>query len=125
MKRCLLPGRFFGVDTAGQIEGRTFKKWIEKTLFTVSTTRVVGDFVPWLKWVTHATGCVAYMKKVKAEVDACLHFLDIKESGMKLAAAAEESGRQEDFVNVLLSQSSENGTGKLDDKSILVIIQVK
>ena len=62
-----------------------------------------GDFVPWLKWVTSATGYVTHMKKVKAEVDAFLQeFLDIKKSGMKLAAAADESDRQEDFVDVLL-----------------------
>ncbi len=59
-------------------------------------------------------------------MDALLQeFLDIKKSGMKLAAVAEESNRQEDFVDVLLSQSSENGIGKLNDKSILGILQVK
>ncbi len=75
------------------------------------------------------------MKKVKAEVDNMFHeFLEVKNNGKKLqnndsttpATAADENQNQpEDFVDILLRQPAEDGTGHLADISIKAVIQVK
>jgi hypothetical protein len=114
------PCRFFGVDAKGQEGSNRFKE-VFLTLCEVQTGMIVGDFIPWLKWVTHASGFVKYMKKVKCEVDTFLQeFLDIKKSGENKG----DESKVEDFVDVLLAQPNESGTGNLDDDSIKGVIQV-
>ena len=114
------PCRFFGVDAKGQEGSNRFKE-VFLTLCEVQTGMIVGDFIPWLKWVTHASGFVTYMKKVKCEVDTFLQeFLDIKKSGENKG----DESKVEDFVDVLLAQPNESGTGNLDDDSIKGVIQV-
>ena len=116
--------RIFGVTAEGEMEAERFKKVIEKTLSTISASNVVGDFVPWLKWIFHASGYVAHMKKVKADLDSFLQeLLDLKKG--TAGNIAQDSGeRQEDFVDVLLGQKSETGNEPLSDESIRGVIQV-
>jgi hypothetical protein len=116
--------RIFGVSAEGEMEAERFKKVIEKTLSTISASNVVGDFVPWLKWIFHASGYVAHMKKVKADLDSFLQeLLDLKKG--TAGNIAQDSGeRQEDFVDVLLGQKSETGNEPLSDESIRGVIQV-
>ena len=116
--------RIFGVTAEGEMEAERFKKVIEKTLSTISASNVVGDFVPWLKWIFHASGYVAHMKKVKADLDSFLQeLLDLKKG--TVGNIAQDSGeRQEDFVDVLLGQKSETGNEPLSDESIRGVIQV-
>jgi len=47
-------------------------------------------------------------------------FLDIKKSGENKG----DESKVEDFVDVLLAQPNESGTGNLDDDSIKGVIQV-
>lgn len=113
--------RFFGTDVAGQMEAHRFKSLIF-TFFKVSSTVIVGDFIPWLKWITYASGYVNYMKKVKGEIDQFLQeFLEVKKAGSDNKSGEE---KREDFVDVLLRQPSEDGTGNLDDDAIKGTIQV-
>ena len=113
--------RFFGVDAKGQEGSNRFKE-VFLALCEVQTGMILGDFIPWLKWVTHASGFVKYMKKVKCDVDTLLQeFLDIKKSGENNG----DESKVEDFVDVLLAQPNETGTGNLDDDSIKGVIQVQ
>lgn len=113
--RMLLGKRFFGTDVAGQMEAHRFKELIFK-LFHVSTTVMVGDFLPWLKWTTDASGYPRLMRKVKSDMDAFLQeFLDVKKSGSATVG--------EDFVDLLLAQPNERGDGRLDDDAINGVIQ--
>lgn len=106
-------------DDAGAIEASRFKDLVF-TLFSISNTPTVGDFVPWLKWVTHASGYVRYVKKVKATADAYLQeFLDVKKNN----ATVDDPDRNQDLVDVLLSQPSESNDGRLDDSAIKAVLQ--
>lgn len=103
------------------MEAHRFKTLIF-TFFKVSSTVIVGDFIPWLKWITYASGYVNYMKKVKGEIDQFLQeFLEVKKAGSDTKSGEE---KREDFVDVLLRQPSEDGKGNLDDDAIKGTIQV-
>lgn len=109
--------RFFGTDQAE--EAARFKDLVF-TLFSVSNTPTVGDYIPWLKWVSSASGYIRHVKKVKATSNAYLQeFLDMKKNG----AATDDASRTQDLVDVLLAQPSESGDGRLDDDAIKAVLQ--
>lgn len=116
--RMLLGKRFFGTDEAGQLEAHRFKNLVFE-LFTISSVMTVGDFFPWLKWTSYLTGYIRHLHQVKNDMDAFLQeFLDVKKNGTPADAS-----RGEDLVDVLLSQPSESGDGRLDDDAIKGVIQ--
>lgn len=90
----------------------------------MQSSQILGDAIPWLKWVTYVSGFYAYMKKVKFNLDEFLQeFLDLKKVVAVENYEAAES-KVEDFVDVLLAQPNETGTGNLDDDSIKGVVQV-
>jgi hypothetical protein len=123
--------RLFGVDTSSQQEAFRFKELIFRFL-SLAGTIIIGDYIPWLKWVTIVTGFKRYMKKVKADVDDMLQeFLEVKKNGKSMNAAAQVASvdgkspeHRDDFVDILLRQPAEDGTGRLSDTSIKALIQV-
>ncbi len=124
--------RFFGVNTSAQQEAFKFKELIFKFLSVAGTIKI-GDYIPWLKWVTTVTGFKRYMKKVKADVDNMLQeFLDFKKNGKSMNAAPQAAAdskspeqHRDDFVDILLRQPTEDGTGRLSDTTIKALIQVQ
>jgi hypothetical protein len=113
-------------------------------VFTISLTLLIGDFIPWLKWVTTVSGFKARIKKAKGGLDSFLQtFLEIKKSkllqhqiqkkpqanGTNEEEHADEQQQldqsaEEDFVGVLMAQPSEDGTGRLAEDSVKAVIQV-
>ncbi len=73
------------------------------------------------------------MKKVKADVDDMLQeFLDFKKNGKSMNAAPQAAAdsksteqHRDDFVDILLRQPTEDGTGRLSDTTIKALIQVQ
>ncbi len=123
--------RLFGVDASSQQEAFRFKELIFR-LLSLAGTIIIGDYIPWLKWVTTVTGYNRYMKKVKADVDDMLQeFLELKKNGKSMNAAVQVASvdgkspeHRDDFVDILLRQPAEDGTGHLSDTSIKALIQV-
>ncbi|KAH8958172.1 hypothetical protein BDL97_06G010200 [Sphagnum fallax] len=120
--RMLLNKRFYGVDASAQHEAYKFKE-LTFNLFKLVATRSIGDFVPWLKWVIIVSGLKSRMMKVKARTDVVLQeFLEVKKNG-KIINMKTDDVHCEDFVDVLLAQPVEDGTGHLSDNSIKAVIQ--
>jgi hypothetical protein len=116
--------RLFGLDVSAQEEALNFKEVLFK-LLKLSSTIVVGDFIPWLKWWSIVTGYRRYMKTLKRDIDSMLQeFLELKKSGKNMPEENDGGPRRLDFVDVLLTQTTENGTGHLSDTSIGCVIQV-
>jgi hypothetical protein len=64
------------------------------------------------------------MMKVKARTDVVLQeFLEVKKNG-KIINMKTDDVHCEDFVDVLMAQPVEDGTGHLSDNSIKAVIQV-
>jgi hypothetical protein len=115
--------RFYGVDASAQHEAYKFKE-LTFNLLKLATTRSIGDFVPWLKWVIIVSGLKSRMMKVKARTDVVLQeFLEVKKN-RKIITAKNDDVHCEDFVDVLLAQPAEDGTSHLPDNSIKAVIQV-
>jgi hypothetical protein len=58
--------RFFDADTAGEKDSHILKELIFE-LFSISSPLLIGDFIPWLKWVTTVSGFKARMNKAKGK----------------------------------------------------------
>jgi cytochrome P450 len=120
--RMLLNKRFYGVDASAQQEAYKFKE-LTFNVFKLAVTRSIGDFVPWLKWVIIVSGLKSHMMKVKARADVVLQeFLELKKNG-KIINMKNDDVDYEDFVDVLMAQPTEDGTGHLSDNSIKAVIQ--
>ncbi|KAH9563172.1 hypothetical protein CY35_05G110500 [Sphagnum magellanicum] len=120
--RMLLNKRFFGVDASAQQEAYKFKE-LTFNILKLVTIRSIGDFVPWLKWVIIVSGLKSRMMKVKAMADVVLQeFLEVKKNG-KIINMKNDDVHYEDFVDVLMAQPAEDGTGHLSDNSIKAVIQ--
>jgi cytochrome P450 len=122
--RMLLNKRFFGADVAAQNEAFRFKE-LNTRFMSLAGAIMIGDYIPWLKWVTVVTGFSKYMKKVKAEVDDMLHeFLELKKNGKSMDEKKDGAAKNpEDFVDILLRQPAEDGSGHLADSSIKSVLQ--
>jgi hypothetical protein len=115
--------RFFGVDASAQHEAYKFKE-LTFDLPMLATIRSIGDFVPWLKWVINVSGLKSRMMKAKARADVVLQeFLEVKKNG-KIINVKNNDVHYEDFVDVLMAQPAEDGTGHLSDNSIKAVILV-
>jgi hypothetical protein len=116
--------RFYGVDASAQHEVYKFKE-LTFNLLKLATTRSIGDFVPWLKWVITVSGLKSRMMKVKARADVVLQeFLEVKKNGKIINMKNDDVLHCEDFADVLMAQAAEDGTGHLSDNSIKAVIQV-
>jgi hypothetical protein len=113
-------------------------------MFTMSAPLLIGDFIPWLNWVTTVSGFKARMNKAKANIDSFLQtFLEFKKSKLmqqkkiqKKPQAAGSTNEEEhadeeqqfdpeaDLVDALMAQRSEDGKGNLSEDSVKGIIQV-
>jgi hypothetical protein len=68
------------VGTAGEKDSHRFTELIFE-VFSILLTLLIGDFIPWLKWVTTVSGFKARIKKAKGGLDSFLQtFLEIKKS---------------------------------------------
>jgi hypothetical protein len=115
--------RFYGVDASAQQEAYKFKE-LTFDLPNLATIRSIGDFVPWLQWVI-ISGLKSRMMKVKARADVVLQeFLELKKNGKIINVVKNDDVHYEDFVDVLMAQPAEDGTGHLSDNSIKAVIQV-
>jgi hypothetical protein len=115
--------RFYGVDASAQHEAYKFKE-LTFDLPMLATIRSIGDFVPWLKWVIIVSGLKSRMMKAKARADVVLQeFLEVKKNG-KIINMKNDDVHYEDFVDVLMAQPAEDGTGHLSDSSIKAVILV-
>jgi hypothetical protein len=115
--------RFYGVDASAQHKAYIFKE-LTFDLPMLATIRSIGDFVPWLKWVIIVSGLKSRMMKMKARADVLLQeFLELKKNG-KIINVKNDDVHYEDFVDVLMAQPAEDGTGHLSDNSIKAVIQV-
>ncbi len=122
---CEFLCRFFGADAAAQKEAFRFKE-LNTRFMSLAGAVMIGDYIPWLKWVTVVTGSSKYMKKVKAEVDAMLQeFLKLKQNGKSMDEKKDGAAKNpDDFVDILLRQPAEDGTGHLGESAIKALIQV-
>jgi hypothetical protein len=115
--------RFYGFDASAQHKAYKFKQ-LTFNLLELVTIRSIGDFVPWLKWVIIVSGLKSRMMKVKARADVVLQeFLEVKKNG-KIINMKNDDVHYEDFVDVLMAQPAEDGTGHLSDNSIKAVIQM-
>jgi cytochrome P450 len=135
--RMLLNKRFFGVDMSVQAEAFRFKE-LNTRFLSLAGVIIIGDYIPWLKWVTVVSGFDKYMKKVKADVDDMLQeFLEVKKNGKLFVnnelqnndstaaatAANKNQNHPDDFVDILFRQPADDGTGHLADSAIKAVIQ--
>ncbi|CAK9228941.1 unnamed protein product [Sphagnum troendelagicum] len=119
--RMLLNKRFYGLDPSAQHQAYKFKE-LNFDLANLASTRSIGDFVPWLKWVIIVSGLKSRMMKVKARADVLLQeFLEVKKS-RKIINVKNDDVHCEDFVDVLMAQPAQDGTGHLSDNSIKAVI---
>lgn len=89
-------------------------------MFNVLSTKTTADLFPPLQWITYASGYAA-LKKVRRELDLFLEYLLDPKKVQNIASDGENAA---DFVDVLLAQPSEDGTGHLENDCIRAVTQV-
>ena len=100
-------------------------------LTKTASTRTVGDIYPCLRWVPYITGAVKKMKRIKTGMNKILQdLLEVKKTRSNNGdASTTVNGKEDkqhivDFVDVLMSQTSEDGSGVLEDDIIRAVVQV-
>jgi hypothetical protein len=94
--------------------GKGFKKLLMDFTELLSVF-IVGDFVPWLDWLTHVSGVYGRAKKVAKQFDDLLE--DVVEDHIKRQRGTSEDFG--DFVDVLLWIQKTESTGFPVDRTII------
>lgn len=103
------------------MEANNFQQMVTATM-NLAAAPTAGDLFPSLKWVAYVSGQRAQSKKLKGYWDAFLQtILDMRKLNTNMTNNKLSNA---DFVDVLLEQPSENGSGHLDDDCIQAVIQV-
>ncbi|KAG5524869.1 hypothetical protein RHGRI_031515 [Rhododendron griersonianum] len=105
--RAVLGRKYDGVGGRGGEAKRGFKEVLGNVveLFGVLD---IGDFVPWLKWVSRVNGVYGRAERLAKELDEFLEGVVEEHEGRERKVG--EEGRQ-DFVDVLLEIQRENVVG--------------
>ncbi|OIW00296.1 hypothetical protein TanjilG_27547 [Lupinus angustifolius] len=112
-------GRKYGGES-----GREFKKMMME--FTELTgSFVIGDYIPWLDWLTHISGLYARAKRVAKQFDDLME--EIVEEHINRQKGANNSSHDDpsvsedhnDFVDVLLWIQKTNAAGFPVDRTII------
>uniref|UniRef100_A0A2N9GV61 Cytochrome P450 n=1 Tax=Fagus sylvatica TaxID=28930 RepID=A0A2N9GV61_FAGSY len=104
-----------------------FKELLEEFLELLSVYSV-GDYIPWLSWVSRVNGLDARMEKVAKQFDDFLEgvieeHINCHNKGSDSHVASHENEDQKDFVDVLLWIQKENIIGfPIDRVSIKALI---
>ncbi|GMY14911.1 cytochrome p450 71a26 [Fagus crenata] len=107
-----------------------FKELLEEFLELLSVYSV-GDYIPWLSWVSRVNGLDARMEKVAKQFDDFLEgvieeHINCHNKGSDSHVASHENEDQKDFVDVLLWIQKENIIGfPIDRVSIKALILAK
>ncbi|XP_054821901.1 cytochrome P450 736A117-like [Prosopis cineraria] len=103
----------------GEESGRRFMELLEKFVELMGSF-VVGDYVPWLDWLGHASGLYARAHAVAQELDRFLEEV-LKEHMMNHSKEVGATGIEgdHDFVDVLLSIQRTNSIGFPIDKTVI------
>lgn len=105
-------GRKYGGESGGE-----FKKLLME--FTeVLGAFVVGEFVPWLDWVTHLSGLYGRAKRVAKQFDELMEEI-VEEHLNRQGSSGHVSSDHDDFVDVLLQIQRTDATGFPVDRTII------
>ncbi|KAM7260613.1 hypothetical protein ACFE04_011286 [Oxalis oulophora] len=102
-------------------QGKKFKKLLEEFVELLGAVNI-GNFIPWLSWLSRLNGFDAKMERVAKELD---EFIDsvVEEHIQKLNDKSPRDDEQLDFVDILLWIQKENNIGfPIDRVSIKAII---
>ena len=112
---------FFGRKYSGEDDGSNkFRKYFDN-FSKVGSSFHVGDFIPWLGWVSHLNGLNARIMKTAKDLD---NFLDgvVEEHEKRRSAQVVEDDHSKDFVDVLLWVQKQNVFGFPIDRVIIKAI---
>ncbi|BFG32445.1 hypothetical protein CerSpe_187190 [Prunus speciosa] len=111
-------GRKFS-DCEGGQSGRMYKKLLEEFTDLLGTVSI-GDYIPWLSWLSHINGLGAKLDKVAKQLD---DFIDTAVQEHMDHSSKSGDDDQKDFLDVLLAIQKENLKGiPIDRVSIKGII---
>ncbi|KAL8154162.1 hypothetical protein V2J09_011922 [Rumex salicifolius] len=83
----------------------------------------VGDFVPWLGWISRASGMDARVERLQRELDGFLEGVVREHEDRKVIKGGDEDQRAKDFVDVLIDVQRDEAMGfPLERDSMKAII---
>ncbi|XP_042013050.1 cytochrome P450 736A117-like [Salvia splendens] len=94
-------GRRFGEGESG----RRFTKALRE-LFQLMTNVEIGEFVPWLSWISRVNGFYGRVEKVREELDEFLEMVVEEHISKGLESGSDVNKNNENFVDILLKDSS-------------------
>ena len=77
-----------------------------RELFQLMTTVEIGEFVPWLSWISRVNGFYGRVEKVREELDEFLEMVVEEHISKGLESASDGNKNNENFVDILLKDSS-------------------
>ncbi|CAI9754382.1 unnamed protein product [Fraxinus pennsylvanica] len=106
-------------------EGKTFK-WLLREYGDLLGTFYVGDYIPWLAWISKINGLDAKVDKMIKAFDEFLEgIVEEHREQMKGGVNCDEAGVS-DFVYLLLEIQTQNGAGfRLETDAIKAVILVR
>ncbi|XVF54584.1 hypothetical protein PTKIN_Ptkin05aG0193000 [Pterospermum kingtungense] len=110
----------FGRKYRGE-DGKKFKKLLNESGELLGGFNV-GDYIPWLAWVSRINGLEAKMEKVAKEFDTLMEGV-VEEHKKRPNDTGIQHEKQKDFVDVLLEIQKENKFGfRIEKDSVKAII---
>ncbi|XP_016651075.1 PREDICTED: cytochrome P450 71A24-like [Prunus mume] len=101
-------------DGDGGESGRMFKKLLGDLTDLLGTVNI-GDYIPWLSWLSHINGLGAKLDKVAKQLD---DFIDTAVQEHMNHSSKSGDDDQKDFLDVLLAIQKENLAGIPIDKDM-------
>ncbi|XAR50256.1 (+)-menthofuran synthase [Bertholletia excelsa] len=108
-------GRKYGEGESG----KKFKQMLKDYLWLLGRFDV-GDYVPWLEWVSRVSGLDADVERVAREIDEFLENV-IEERRNSLGTETDFEGK-EDFLDILLRMYKHDGGGSIYRDSLKALI---
>lgn len=95
------------------------------TLFKQGGAVVISDYIPYLSFISKWQGLEKAFWETKEQVLDIVRKMSTLDSRRKLREEGQYSDNTpHDFVDVMLSMTSETGKGGLSDETILLVIMV-
>jgi cytochrome P450 len=118
--------RYFGEDEKGEKEARHLKQIVDD-IFGAFGTVIIGDYVPSLWWVSKLQGVEAPLHELRKRMKQFAQ--EILDEHRRDNATTDHqdstyNDKPKDFIDVLLSERLDDGSGKLSDDTIEAVLYV-
>lgn len=121
LSRVIINERYFGTDEKGMADALEFNN-MTALMFAQGGEVVISDFIPWFAPLTKLQGKPQLYKKTGVLTMEIMRKMTKFDERRRLYNEGKTTGKQEDFVDVLLRSTLADGNQPMDDEIILLTL---